>query len=93
MKIFLYALLTAAASFTIYLVAEFAIGYLKALAFRPDIANAWESTEMLQSEAAFGGTFSPFLFISIFLGLAAGWWMLLVAYKKAVRASKHGKGV
>ncbi|TWT25983.1 hypothetical protein [Planomicrobium sp. CPCC 101110] len=93
MKRFMYALLAAAAIQLIYFVAEFASGYVKALMFRPNIANAWESAEMLQSEVAFGGTFSPFLIPAAFVGLTAGFWILLVAYKKGVRARKQERGI
>ncbi|MDN7246926.1 hypothetical protein [Planococcus shenhongbingii] len=89
MKIVFQAFLASAAFHAVYFVMTFAVDYAKTVLYRPNMVRAWENTEMLQQEVAFGTADSPFVHFSTFLGLAVICGIFLFAYQKTTVKSNH----
>lgn len=87
MKILLRSLMGAVVLHTIYFTGTFVVGYIKTRYHKPDWDAAWENAAALQSEAAFGYTFSPFLYAAVFLGTALTIFSCLTAYQKFTSSS------
>lgn len=82
MKIILQAFLASTAIHALYFLTTMAVGYVKTALYRPNMVDAWQNAETLQSEAAFGSTGSPWFNFATFLSVAFVCWVLLFACKK-----------
>lgn len=82
MKLLLQAFLGALFIHIIYFVALFAVGYVKTLTYRPNMALYWENAERLPQEVAFGTATSPVLYLATFFGVMLMCGILLFSYKK-----------
>lgn len=89
MKIVLQALLASTTIHVIYFLTKMAVGYVKTALYRPNMVEAWENAETLQSEVAFGTTVSPWLHVATFLSIAFICWVLLFACKKMSPETKR----
>ena len=89
MKILMQALLISAALHVIYFITTLAVGYAKTALYQPNVMEAWQNVETLQSEVAFGSTVSPFFHVSTFLGGALLCWILLFSCQKMSVRSKQ----
>lgn len=82
MKIILQAFLASTAIHALYFLTTMAVGYVKTALYRPNMVDAWQNAETLQSEVAFGSTSSPWFNFATFLSVAFVCWVLLFACKK-----------
>lgn len=82
MQIFLKSLAAATALHVIYFFTTVAVGYVKTITYRPNMADAWENVEVLQQEVAFGSTVSPFSTIGTFMVLTLLCALVLYTYQK-----------
>ncbi|MDN7228003.1 hypothetical protein QWY15_11905 [Planococcus sp. N064] len=82
MKIIFQAFLASTILHAIYFLTTMAVGYVKTALYRPNMVDAWQNTETLQSEVAFGSTHSPWFHIATFLSVSFICWVILFACKK-----------
>lgn len=93
MKTICQALLGAAAAHLLYFAAVFSVGYVKTITYRPNIPNAWENAENLQSTAAFGYAVSPVIYLGTFIAATVVCMLLLLGYKKLAFSSCKTDGI
>lgn len=91
MRLVLSALVGAAVLHILYFLTIFAVGYVKTTTHQPAIGRAWENTEVLQNEVAFGQTVSPFWYVGTFLATAILCGLLLFTYRKVAANSLKTK--
>jgi hypothetical protein len=82
MKVILPALIISFVIHIIYFVGMMSVSYLKTRNYKPDLANAWDNVETLQSEVVFGKVGSPFLYFITFVGVTAICGIVMFSYKK-----------
>ena len=82
MKILLQAFLGAIIVHVLYFVTTWAVGYVKTLTHRPNMAMYWDNADRLPQEVAFGTTTSPVFYLATFLGVMLTWGVVLFFYQK-----------
>lgn len=68
----------------IYIVGMMLVSYIRTRNYKPDIDDAWDKVETLQSEVVFGKVNSPFLYLLTFIGVAVICGIIIFSYKKLV---------
>lgn len=82
MKNIVYAIIGSGVMHIIFYAATMAVGYAKAMMYRPNIVLALGNVNMLQTEVAFGSTSASFPHYLTFLGVTLLCWILLCVYQK-----------
>jgi hypothetical protein len=82
MKEILQALIGSVVLHIIYFVSMMFVSYIKTIKYKPDLANAWDNVETLQSEVVFGKVGSPFLYLITFVGVTVICGIIMFTYKK-----------
>jgi hypothetical protein len=85
MKVTLQALIGSVVIHIIYFVGMMFVSYIKTRNYKPDIANAWDHVETLQSEVVFGKVGSPFLYLITFIGVTVICGIIMFTYKKLLK--------
>ncbi|MCM3757152.1 hypothetical protein M3197_06575 [Sporosarcina aquimarina] len=84
MKIIFQAIVASLVIHVIYIVGMLSSGFIKTLIYKPDIETAWKKIDIIQSEVAFGVTFSPYIIVLSFVsGTLVCWCFLLFIQKNA----------
>ncbi|MFS0639227.1 hypothetical protein AB1K84_25470 [Mesobacillus foraminis] len=82
MKVVFQAFIGSIAIHIIYIVGMMLVGYIKTRNYKPDIANAWDKVETLQSEVVFGKVNYPFLYLLTFIGVTVICGIIMFSYNK-----------
>ncbi|WP_010095132.1 hypothetical protein [Ornithinibacillus scapharcae] len=82
MKTVLQASICSIVIHLIYTLTILIIDYIKTKNFTPDISNAYENLEMLQSEVAFGQIVSPVFSIITFIAITLVCWKIILTVKR-----------
>jgi hypothetical protein len=82
MKVIFQAIIGSVVIHIIYLVGMMLVSYIKTRNYKPDIANAWDKVETLQSEVVFGKVGSPFLYLFTFIGVTVICGIIMFSYKR-----------
>lgn len=90
MKLVFKALLAAAAIQFVYYGAQFAVGYVKTITYRPNMDEAWNNVEQLEQQVAFSYTASLYLPIAMFIVLAVICYFLLLVFQKTTARQSPG---
>jgi hypothetical protein len=82
MKVILQALIGSVVIHIIYFVSMMVVSYIKTRKYKPNLGNAWDHVETLQSEVVFGQVGSPFLYLITFVGVTVICGIIMFSYKK-----------
>jgi hypothetical protein len=85
MKVLSKSILFSLVIHMIYFVGMMLVGYFKTKFYTPDIFKAWNDVHTLQSKAAFGFVYSPWIFLVSFIGIAIFSGVIIITYKKNIR--------
>ncbi|WHX42655.1 hypothetical protein QNH36_11220 [Mesobacillus sp. AQ2] len=85
MKLFLQATSVSFIIHLLYLAGGMLVGYIKTRNYEPNVAGAWDQTDILQTQVTFGYTGSPFMFLFTFLAVALVSGIIISSYKKFTR--------
>jgi hypothetical protein len=69
MKVVLQAFICSIAIHIVYLVGMMLVSFFKTRNYKPDLANAWDNVETLQSEVVFGNVNSPLIYLFTIIGV------------------------
>ncbi|MDN7240729.1 hypothetical protein QWY14_02960 [Planococcus sp. N028] len=82
MKLFLQAMASAAAIHVVYYVTTLAVGYVKTVTHRPNMAEAWKNVEGLEQEVVISAAVSPLSYVGSFLVLTLVCALVIYVYQK-----------
>jgi hypothetical protein len=85
MKVILQALIGSVVIHIIYFVGMMFVSYLKTRNYKPDLANAWNNVETLQSEVVFGKVGSPLLYLITFIAVTVICGIFMFLYRKLLK--------